>query len=359
MAKGTRRTLFWLLLLVAALLAAIELSPVDPLAWEPPPAPPLAGVTAANVELRRVERVGEGMVRGPEDVELDAAGRVYAGTEDGRIVRLTRHPGGGETAETFARTGGRPFGLHFAAGGDLVVCDGRRGLLAVDPAGAVRVLATAAGGVPFGFADDLDIAADGRIYFSDASSRFGVDAYVLDLLEGRPHGRLLRHDPAAGTTEVLRDGLHFANGVALSPAEDYVLVAETWRYRVTRHWLTGPQAGTSEVFLDDLPGFPDGVSRGARGRFWLALFTVRKPRADFLHRHPPLKALVAQLPAALRPQPEPYGLVLEIDAQGRVLRSLHDPGGEVLRHTSSAVERQGALWIGTLHGNFVGRLPLD
>jgi sugar lactone lactonase YvrE len=357
MAEGNRRPLLWLLLLlVAALFAAIERSPIDPVAWDSPPAPALAGPLQPNLDLRRVEPVGAGLVRGPEDVELDALGRVYAGTEDGRIVRITRRPGAPDSAETFATTGGRPFGLHFDAGGRLIVCDGRRGLLAVDTQGAVETLATAAGGLPFGFADDLDIAADGRIYFSDASSRFGVDDYVLDLLEGRPHGRLLRHDPAAGTTEVLLDGLHFANGVALSPGGDYVLVNETWRYRVTRYWLAGPRAGQAEVFVDGLPGFPDGISRGEHGVYWLALFTVRQPTADFLHRHPPLKALVAQLPAALRPQPEPYGLVLEVDGQGRIRRSLHDPGGALLRQTSSAVERQGALWVGTLHGDFVGRL---
>lgn len=353
-----RRALLLLLLLVLACFAAVEMSPIDPVAWTAPPSPPLAGVTAPNLELRAVERWGEGMVRGPEDVEVDELGRVYAGTEDGRIVRLTRGAGGTEEAVTFARTGGRPLGLDFDPAGNLVVCDGRRGLLAVAPDGGVRTLATAAGGVPFGIADDVDVAAGGQIYFSDASSAFGLDDYMLDLLEGRPHGRLLRHDPASGDTAVLLDGLHFANGVALSRGEEFVLVNETWRYRVTRYWLAGPRAGRAEVFLDNLPGFPDGVAASGRGTFWIALFTVRKPVADRLHEHPPLKALVALLPDRLRPQPEPYGLVLEVDESGRVLRSLHDPGGEALRQTSSAVERRGALWLGTLHGDFVGRLPV-
>jgi sugar lactone lactonase YvrE len=36
--------------------------------------------------------------------------------------------------------------------------------------GAIEVLATEADGVPFGFTNDVDIAPDGTIYFTDASS---------------------------------------------------------------------------------------------------------------------------------------------------------------------------------------------
>ena len=61
------------------------------------------------------------------------------------------------------------------------------------------------------------------VYFSDASSKFQQNEYALDLLEGRPWGRLLVFDPVTGKTEVLLDGLYFANGVALSAKEDFVL----------------------------------------------------------------------------------------------------------------------------------------
>ncbi len=69
--------------------------------------------------------------------------------------------------------------------------------------------------------------------------------------------------------------MYFANGVALSENEDFVLVCESARYRITRFWLSGPNKGSSDVFVDNLPGFPDGVSSDNRGTFWVALFTVR------------------------------------------------------------------------------------
>ncbi len=341
-------------LVVALVLAP---APIDPAAYEPTTAPALDGVLTPNHDLRSAELLAVGRVRGPEDVAVDAVGRIYAGTEDGRIVRLSLGAGG-ETVETFATTGGRPLGLHFDREGNLIVADGLQGLLAIDPEGRVTTLATEAEGEPFGFADDLDVAADGRIYFSDASSRFGPGAYLYDLLEARPHGRLLRHDPATGATEVLLDGLYFANGVALSRNEDFVLVNETYRYRITRYWLAGPRAGTSEVFADNLPGFPDGVSSNRRGTFWVALFTVRNPLMDRLHPRPWAKGLLSKLPRLLWPKPAPYGLVLAVDEAGRLRRSLHDPGGERVLEVTSAEEAGGFLYLGNLSRDRIARLEL-
>ncbi len=345
--------------LAAVLVLALVLAPapIDPAAYEPPAAPDLAGALAPNRDLRAAELLAVGQVRGPEDVAVDASGRIYAGTEDGRIVRVTLDGAGGRV-ETFAETGGRPLGLHFDGGGNLIVADGVKGLLTVDPGGRVATLTTEAAGEPFGFADDLDVAADGRIYFSDASSRFGPGAYLYDLLEARPHGRLLCYDPSTGDTEVLLDGLYFANGIALSRNEDFVLVNETYRYRITRYWLAGPRAGTSEVFADNLPGFPDGVSSNRRGTFWVALFTVRNPLMDRLHPRPFAKRLLSQLPRFLWPKPAPYGLVLAVDEEGRIRRSLHDPGGERVLEVTSAEEAGGFLYLGNLSRDRIARLEL-
>ncbi len=346
--------------LAAAALVLFLLAPadVDPAAWEPPAAPTLEGPLAPNRALAAVERIAEGRLHGPEDVAVDAEGRIYAGTLDGRIVRVTLDGRGGETVETFVETGGRPLGLAFGAGGRLLVADAHRGLLAVDPGGRLEVLATEAGGRPFRLADDLDVAADGRVYFSDASWRFGYGAIFEDLLEARPHGRLLRYDPATGSTEVLLDGLYFANGVALSSREDFVLVNETYRYRITRYWLEGPRAGTSEVFSDNLPGFPDGVSGNRRGTFWVALYTVRNPLMDRLHPRPWVKRQLAKLPPPLLPQAQAYGLVLAVSEDGRIERSLHDPSGERVPQVTSAEEAGGYLYLGNLDRPWIGRLAL-
>lgn len=75
----------------------------------------------------------------------------------------------------------------------------------------------------------MDVASDGRVYFTDVSHRFGYYNQSYELLEARPNGRLLRYDPATRVTETLLSGLYFANGVALSQNEDFALVAECSR----------------------------------------------------------------------------------------------------------------------------------
>lgn len=344
-----------LLLLLAALLLAP--SPIDPVAYRPEPALPMEGPLAPNERLLAAEKLAVGEVLGPEDVAVDGEGRIYGGTEDGRIVRVVEEAGG-ERVETFAVTGGRPLGLHFDAAGRLLVADGVKGLLAVDPAGAVEVLSTGADGVPFGFADDLDIASDGTVYFSDASWRFGVGEYLLDLMEARPHGRLLAYEPATGETRVLLSDLYFANGIALSEHEDFLLVVETYRNRITRYWLTGPRAGESEVFIDRLPGYPDGVAADRRGTFWVAMFTVRNPTADWLQPRPWAKRLLGKLPKLFWPKPKPYGFILALDEEGRVIESLQDPSGRHVPTITSVQPEGDTLYLGTLTGDWIGRLQL-
>ncbi len=342
------------LVLVAALLAfLIPGGPIDPLAWEPPEAPAMTGPLAPNEILSEALRLVEGRLEGAEDLAIDAMGRLYTGTLDGRILRLD-----GETLETLATTGGRPLGVELDAAGALVIADADLGLLRLTPAGDLETLTDAVDGLRFAFTDDLDIASDGRIYFSDASSRFGSHEYLEDCLEARPHGRLLRYDPATRATEVLLDGLYFANGVALSQDEDFVLVNETYRYRITRFWLKGPRAGSSDVFLDNLPGFPDNVSANRRGTFWVACFTVRNARMDRLHRLPFVKRQMAKLPKAIWPKPQPYGLVLGVDESGRITRTLQDPTGERIPQVTSATEHDGYLYLGNLNRHWIGRVAL-
>jgi sugar lactone lactonase YvrE len=304
--------------------------------------------------LKNAQLLAQGKIDGPEDVAVDAQGRVYGGTQDGKIMRIS--PDG--SMETFAVTHGRPLGLHFDAAGHLIVCDTYKGLLRIDPAGAITVLATEAEGVPFKFTDDVDIASDGIIYFSDASDTFPQSEYLFDLLEARPHGRLLRYEPSTGQVSVLLKGLYFANGVALSQKEDFVLVNETYRYRIKRYWLKGPKAGTSDIFIDNLPGFPDGVSANRRGTFWVALYTIRKDLMDLIHPFPFLKRLLSKTPKALWPKPRPYGLVLALNEKGQIVQSLQELTGEHLKEITSAEEHQGYLYLGSLHNDRIGKYRL-
>lgn len=327
--------------------------PIEPLAWRPPEAPRLEGALAPNSLLAATERHGEGVAIMPEAHAADGEGRIYHGLVDGRILRwtpdLTAH-------EVFADTGGRPLGMAFDREGSLIVADAVMGLLSIGVDGGVTTLADTHGGRPFRFTDDLDIADDGIIYFSDASDRFGFEDYVADLLEHGPNGRLLAYDPESGETRLLLDGLHFANGVAVGHNQEYVLVAETGKYRVLRYWLEGPEAGTASVFIDNLPAFPDNIDQGSGGIYWLALASPRDPLLDALLPYPALRKVIYRLPTFLQPGPKRYSFVLGLDSQGEIVHNLQDPGGRYAPITS-VLEHEGMLYFGSILEHAFGRYP--
>lgn len=359
MVKRIRQGLVVILVLLALYLLAWPV-PIDPVAWTAPPNPGYTGVHARNERLRGLETLALGGLHGPEDVALDREGHIYAATHEGVIVRLDKE---GRDPQRWAKTGGRPLGIDFDGAGNLIVADAYRGLLSIAPDASVKVLATQAEGIPIRYADDVDVAADGKIYFSDASTKFPaaggggtLAASLLDLMEHGGHGRLLVYDPATGKASVVLKGLNFANGVAVSPEQDFVLVNETGSYRVIRYWIAGERKGQSAPLIEALPAFPDNISAGEGGRFWVALVSPRNPVVDRLSGSPFLRRMVQRLPAFLRPRPVLYGHVIALDAQGKVVADLQDPSGAYPINTS-VTETADYLYIGSLVAPTVARLP--
>lgn len=339
-----------------ALLGALWLwlpSPIDSVPFPPPRSPQLA--LPENTRLRGAEVLPLAGIVGPEDIAIRADGSLLVGVEDGRILSVTW--AAPPRIELFAHTGGRPLGL-WLEGDRLWVADGTKGLLVVEKDGRVASVVESVDGHPLRFTNSVVVASDGMVYFTDSSAKYGPKEYLYELFEARPTGRLLRYDPRARATRTLLSSLFFANGVALSRKEDFLLVNETYAYRVVRYWLKGPRAGSAEVILENLPGFPDGLSRG-REHFWLALFTVRNSFMDWLHGFPFLKNQLAKLPPLFWPKPAPHGYFLRFDEAGRPIASYQDPGGERVREVTIARERGGFVYFGTLHGEWVGRLPFD
>ncbi|MFQ5349600.1 MAG: SMP-30/gluconolactonase/LRE family protein [Thermoanaerobaculia bacterium] len=312
-----------------------------PEAWQPPPSPGLEDDYERNDRLAGAELWPVGGA-GPEDVAVDPEGRLYTGLEDGRIVRL---PAGGGAPEVLADTGGRPLGLELDPQGRLVICDADEGLLRLAPDGELETLVDGFEGERFRFTNSAAVAADGTIYFTDTSRRYGIAAYKQDLLEHSGTGRLFALRPD-GALDLLVDGLQFANGVALDPEERWLLVAETGAYRIRRLWLTPDRPGQEEIFVDNLPGFPDNLSTG-EGVFWLAMPSPRDRVLDALLPMPLLRHVVARLPDRLQPQPKRHGFVLGFDATGKVVHNLQDPGGRVAL-TTGAREHGGRLYLGSL-----------
>ena len=347
----------FIVLIVVAGLAYLLFAPVPiaPAAWTPPTAPTLSGQYAQNTRLANIQKLSLGDGHKPEDVALDADGKIYGGFEDGRIMVLQSD---GTGPRVFADTQGRPLGLIFDAAGNLIVTDAIKGLLSINKSGEIKVLAVEADGEKFGCLNDLDVGADGTIYFTEASRKFPMSQFTNDLLEHQPNGRLLALDPQTQKPRTLLRGIHFANGVAVSPDQSFVLVNETGMYRIRRVWLKGPQAGHDDIFIDNLPGFPDGISSNGKDKFWVALVTPRQALFDRLLPHPFLREVIARLPKFLQPAPKHYSFVLGLDSQGKVIENLQNGSPDCYAQIANVVERNGTLYFGSIGEDTLGRFPL-
>lgn len=340
----SRVTLIICLVLTIAGYVLYAAAPIDAAGWAPPPNPGLTGEYAPNTRLASARRIVTSIGNGPEAVACGPDGDFYTGFDDGRIVRFEA---GGLRPTDFARTGGRPLGMKVASDGTLVVADAVRGLVAVSPAGAVTVLAAEHAGETMRFVDDLDIESGGRVWFSDASQRYGWGETMRDFLDGTPTGRLLSYDPGTGRTQVHIDGLFFANGVALGPDDGYVLVNETGTGLIHRLWLKGDKAGERDLFHQGLPGTPDNITYNGKDRFWVAMPSLRAS-LDFMADKPWLRRLISYIPDhVIHASTDSYSFVVGLDLEGRVIANLQDSGRGFV-DTTSAVECHGALYLGSL-----------
>lgn len=328
----------------------------EPGRWTPPPPPRLEGPYARNTRLSGAT-LWATPGAGPEDVVIDARGRVVTGIVTGEILAFPSNSRAGDPT-VLASTGGRPLGIERDAEGDgLIVCDAHRGLLRLEASGRLETLVDAFEGEPLRFTNNAAVASDGTIYFSDTSTKYSIDTYRRDLLEHQPRGRLFAYDRRTRETRLVLGGLYFANGVALSHDESFVVVAQTGSYDLKRVWLKGARSGEVDTFIENLPGFPDNVSSSGTGIFWVALPAPRHRPLDMLLPRPFLRSMVAALPDALQPQPPRYGFVLGIDEQGKVVHNLQDPSGRVA-HLTGAREHDGRLFVGSLQDSAVAVIDL-
>ena len=335
--------------------------PVDPVAWEAPVDRGVLDPFGPDDRLKRARSIDLGEFSGPEDVARGRDGMIYAATKSGAILRINDR---GEV-EVFANVGGRPLGIEVDADGSLVVANAYHGLQRVTVDGAVTTLLDSVDGQPLVYADDVAIALDGTIYFSEATTKFGAEQYggtyeasLLDILEHAGHGLVIAYEPDTGTARVILDGLNFANGVAISEDQQFLLIAETGTYRILKHWLQGPRAGTTEVLLDNLPGFPDNINNGLDGRFWIGIVAPRDAALDKLADKPFLRKMVQRLPAAFRPQAKPWSHVFAINADGEVLMNLRDPQTRFSSLTG-VLETRTALYLTALFGDELGVLQKE
>jgi ribose transport system permease protein len=323
-------------------------------------------VFAENDRLKNAEAIALDRIEGPEDIILDRNDHLYTVNRNGSIIRF-RAPDYIQREE-LARIGGRPLGMALDRDENLLVCVAGMGVYGVRPDRTVFKVTDETNRTWYRFkddsrlwlADDLDVAPDGKIYFSDATTRYDLSDWALDGFEGRGNGRLVCHDPATGKTQTVLSNLAFPNGICISHDGQAVLWVSTWLCRIYRYWIAGEKAGTLELLADNLPGYPDNINRASDGKYWLALVGLRSPVYDLAMADPAFrKRMVKQIPPDewLCPGIN-FGCVVKFDDAGKVQESLWDPGGISHPTITSMREHKGYLYIGGLENNRIGRLRL-
>ncbi|XP_002277770.1 protein STRICTOSIDINE SYNTHASE-LIKE 4 [Vitis vinifera] len=338
--------------ILASALQIFLFSPISPDLLQLPQ--PSSAALLTNKKLQEVAKIGEGLLDKPEDVCFDGEGILYTATRDGWIKRLHRN---GSWEDWRLIGGGSLIGVTPTRTGGIIVCDIEKGLLKVGEDG-VSILTSHVNGSKIKFANDVIEAADGSVYFSVASTEF-VNWY-LDVLEAKPHGQLLKYDPLLNETSILLDNLAFANGVALSQDEDFLVVCETWKFRCLKYWLEGERKGRTETFIDNLPGGPDNVNLAPDGSFWIALIKVTSDGFEFVHTSKALKHLLATFPKLFQLVKGSHkkASVVKVAADGKIIDKFDDPNGKVISFVTSALEFEDYLYLGSLNTNFIGILPL-
>ena len=333
--------------------------PIEPVAWSSTPSAGYVGVFEQNNRLAGLQRHEIMGRHGPEDAAIGFDQALYVATDEGDILR--RDPSG--EMIVFAQTGGRPLGVEAHPDGSIWIADAYRGLLRATTEGIETIANSDATGQPIVYANSLDFAPDGSVWFSEASSKFGAEAFggtlqasYLEIFEHGRTGRLLRYDPATGAATEMLSGISFANGVAMGATGDWLLFIETGETRIKRLWISGDRAGEVETVHENLPGYPDNIKRDADGGFLLGLVSKRVPLADQLAPYPFIRKMIQRLPAAIRPQAVSHGFIIRLTPDGAVDRVWQDPSGAYPLTTGAVRDADGSLWVTSLGADWLGRL---
>jgi len=349
------------------LLSKVYVSPTyielpEPASTDPKDRTPFA----VNDRLHEVEIIGLAEVESPEDVILDDDDNLYCGTRHGDVVRFL--PPDYKRSEVFAHIGGSPLGMAWDRDRNLLVCVGGMGLYKVTPDRQVIRVTDETNRSTFSIvddsrlrlADDLDIAPDGRIFFSEATIRYEMHDWPVDALESRGNGRIICFDPRTDKTHTVVRNLIFPNGICLSQDNRSILFAESWACRISRYYIAGPQSGQIERVINNLPGYPDNINRASDGTYWAAIMGMRSPALDVALRMPGFRKRMAR---RIAPDQWLYpnlnvGCMIRFNDKGEVLESLWDQTARNHPMITSMREHKGYLYLGGITNNRIGRIKL-
>ena len=358
--KTINRKLEVLILLLAILTGYLLFWPVpfSPAAWNPSASPHNTHPYVVNSLLKDIKLLKISNGNGPETVIRGPDGALYSGLTNGAIIRMTLD---GEES-LYATVYKRPLGLAFDQQGVLYVANSEYGLVSVATDGTVEVVAERLDERKFVFINDVDVAPDGMIYFTESSTKFPIEDSKLAFFEHRPNGRLLSYDPNTGEVNVVLDQLYFANGLAIAKNGMFALVSETTRYQVRRVYLDSARLGHNDIFISNLPGTPTGITINDDGFVWLPLTGPRISALDKILPYPLARKIIWRMSWLVRPGPKSYSYVIGLSPNADVLVNLQNPNSDSYGPITSVLETDNYLYFSGGFENLweasIARIPL-
>jgi len=224
----------------------------------------------------RVERLWTG-ARWAEGPAWFAAGRylVFSDIPNNRMMRFDETDG---SMSVFRSPSNNSNGNTVDRDGRLVTCEhGKRRVTRTEIDGSVTVLADRWQGKRLNSPNDVVVKSDGSIWFTDPDYGIMHD-YEGDAAPGEI-GRcnVYRVDPAGGAVEIVADDFVKPNGIAFSPDESVLYIADTGASDVPggpqhiRRFAVGADGrklSGSKVFATCGAGLFDGFRLDTAGRLW-------------------------------------------------------------------------------------------
>lgn len=215
-------------------------------------------------------------------VYLDGALYFTTQRPDVAIKRLALDSGEVTTVRAGANVAN---GMALDGDGRLIVCEQHPAAITrVDPAtGAVETLVDAYEGKPLNSPNDVVVARDGAIWFTDPS--YGH-------LQGfRPPPQLpdAVYRYADGELKMVADGFEKPNGLAFSPAEDVLYVGDNGARHILAFDVVDGRLENRRLVAHSTPEHPDGLKVDAGGRIYASA-------ADGVRIYEPTGEQVAEIP---------------------------------------------------------------
>ena len=175
----------------------------------------------------------------------------------------------GQGATVFKQGTNRANGMTRDLQGRLVACEREtRRVIREEPYGGVTVIANSFQGKRLNIPNDVVVKSDGAVYFTDPKRNSAPEPWDV------PHTGVYRVSPDLGTVTLLVEDFAFPNGLAFSPDESVLYVADWLRGHI-RAFNVAPNGTlarqTDRIFADlrgAEPGAPDGMKVDSAGNVY-------------------------------------------------------------------------------------------